>query len=125
MTESTRSLTFTPEEIEDGKLMAILAWIIFLVPLFAARDKRFAMFHTEQAIVLLIVFVPLYILITIITVAIGQVSGTMACIVSILSFGVWILYLVMWILGLVSAIQGKAKELPFIGQFGAKLNLVK
>jgi uncharacterized membrane protein len=121
----TRNLVFTPEEIEDGKVMAILAWIIFLVPLFAARDKRFAMFHTEQAIVLLIVFIPLYIIITVLTMIIGQVSGTLACIVSILSFGVWILYLVMWVMGLISAIQGKAKELPFIGQYGAKLNLVK
>lgn len=121
----SRNLTFTPEEIEDGKVMAILAWIIFLVPLFAARDKRFAMFHTEQAIVLLIVFIPLYIVITIITMIIGQVSGTLACIVSILSFGVWIVYLVLWVIGLISAIQGKAKELPFIGQYGAKLNLVK
>lgn len=121
----TRNLVFTPEEIEDGKVMAILAWIIFLVPLFAARDKRFAMFHTEQAIVLLIVFIPLYIVITVITMVIGQVSGTLACIVSILSFGVWILYLVMWVMGLISAIQGKTKELPFIGQYGAKLNLVK
>lgn len=121
----TRNLVFTPEEIEDGKVMAILAWFIFLIPLFAARDKRFAMFHTEQAIVLLIVIIPLYIFITVLTMIIGQVSGTLACIVSILSFGVWILYLVMWVMGLISAIQGKAKELPFIGQYGAKLNLVK
>ena len=121
----SRNLTFTPEEVEDGKMMAILAWIIFLVPLFAARDKRFAMFHTEQAIVLWAVTIILYIAVTVITIILGQVSDTLACIVSIMSMVVWLLYLVLWIIGLLSAIQGKAKELPIIGKFGAKLNLVK
>ncbi len=121
----SRNLTFTPEEVEDGKVMAILAWILFLIPLFAARDKRFAMFHTEQAIALWAVTIILYIVVTIITVILGQVSDTLACVVSILSVVVWLFYLVMWIMGLLSAIQGKAKALPIIGQFGAKLNLVK
>lgn len=121
----SRNLTFTPEEVEDGKMMAILAWIIFLIPLFAARDKRFAMFHTEQAIVLWAVTIILYIAVTVITIVLGQVSDTLACIVSIMSIVVWLFYLVLWIIGLLSAIQGKAKELPVIGKFGAKLNLVK
>ena len=121
----SRNLSFTPEEIEDGKVMAILAWIFFPIPLFAARDKRFAMFHTEQAIVLVIVEVVLYIGVTILSIIISQISSTMTCAISILSLVIWLFFLVMWILGLMSAIQGKAKELPVIGQYGAKLNLVK
>lgn len=121
----SRNLTFTPEEIEDGKMMAILAWIFWLIPLVAARDKRFAMFHVEQALALWIFTVILYIVVWILTVIIGQVSDTMACIVSVLSFVVWIFFLVFWILGIMSAIQGKTKEVPFIGKFGEKFNFVK
>lgn len=123
--ESKRNLQFTPEEIEDGKVMAILAWIIWLIPLLAARDKRYAMFHTEQALVLFIAFILIYIGISIITYIIGMISSTLACIVTILGIIPWILYIIFWIIGLISAIQGKTTPIPIIGIYGEKFNLVK
>lgn len=121
----TRQLNITPEEIESGKTMGILAYIFFLIPLLAARDNKYAMFHTEQAIVLWIAFFVIYIAIWIITFIVGQISSSIACLISILGFIPWIAYLVLWIMGLLNAIGGKVKELPVIGQYGAKLNLVK
>ena len=123
--ESKRNLQFTQEEINDGKGMAILAWIIFLVPLFAARDKKYAMFHTEQAIILWIFFIVIYFAIWILTIIIGQISSTLACIISGLGIIPWIAYIVFWIMGLISAIQGKTTPVPVIGIYGEKLNLVK
>ncbi|KAA0207458.1 MAG: hypothetical protein OZ913_10150 [Ignavibacteriaceae bacterium] len=122
---SERNLQFTPEEIESGKTMGILAWIIFLIPLFAARDQRYAMFQTEQAIILAIVGFVVYLGIWILTFIVGQISSGIACLISVLSFLPWVLYLVLWIIGLLGAIQGKTKPLPVIGQYGEKLNLVK
>lgn len=121
----TRQLNITPEEIESGKTMGILAYIFFVIPLLTARDNKFAMYHTEQAIILWIAFVIIYIALMILTYVIGMISNSIACVVSILGILPWIAYLVLWIMGLMNAIGGKVKELPVIGAYGAKLNLVK
>lgn len=121
----TRQLNITPEEIESGKTMGILAYIFFIIPLLASRDNKFAMYHTEQAIILWIAFIVIYIALWIVTFIIGQISSSIACVVSVLGILPWIAYIVLWIMGLMNAIGGKVKELPVIGQYGAKLNLVK
>lgn len=56
MSESTRSINVTPEEIQAGKTMAIISYLIFFIPLLMddMRNNKFVMFHTEQAIVLLL-----------------------------------------------------------------------
>jgi uncharacterized membrane protein len=129
MTDNTNTrpavAAITEAEIEDGKVMAILAYIIFLVPLLAARDKKYAMFHTEQALVLLITWFVIYIAFTILSIIISNISSTLGCGLSILSIIIWVAFLVFWLLGLINAIGGKLKELPIIGSYGAKFNLVK
>jgi uncharacterized membrane protein len=121
----TRQLNITPEEIESGKTMGILAYIFFIIPLLAARDNKFAMYHTEQAIILWIAFIVIYIALWIVTFIIGQISSSIACVVSIAGILPWIAYLVLWIMGLMNAIGGKVKELPVVGAYASKLNLVK
>lgn len=121
----TRQLNITPEEIESGKVMGILAYIFFIIPLLAARDNKFAMFHTEQSIILVVTSVVIWIAAFIINLIVSQISSSLACVISILTFLPWIAYLVLWIMGLLNAIGGKVKELPVIGKYGEKLNLVK
>lgn len=76
--------SMTQADIDDGKTMGILAYIFFIVPLFAARDKKFAMYHTEQAIALWIAFIGIYIVMTILTIIVNQISSTLGCVISIL-----------------------------------------
>jgi uncharacterized membrane protein len=129
MTDNTSTrpavASITQAEIEDGKVMGILAYILFLIPLFAARDKKFAMFHTEQAIILWIAFIVIYIVMMVLTIVVNMISSTLGCVISILGILPWLAYLVLWVMGLLNAIGGKLKELPVIGAYGAKLNLVK
>ena len=129
MAETTSSrpavASITEAEIQDGKTMAILAYIFFLIPLLAARDKKFAMFHTEQAIALWIAFIVIYIAAIILNIVVAQISSSLACVISILTFLPWLAYVVLWIMGLINAVGGKVKELPVIGPWGAKFNLVK
>jgi uncharacterized membrane protein len=129
MTDNTNTrpavAAITEADIQDGKTMAILAYIIWLIPLLAARDKKFAMFHTEQAIMMWIITIVFYIIVWILTFILSQISSIFACIVSILSLLVWLLFLVLVIMGIINAAGGKVKELPIIGPYGAKLNLVK
>jgi uncharacterized membrane protein len=40
------------EDINENKTMAILAYILFFVPLLAARESKFAMYHANQGLVL-------------------------------------------------------------------------
>lgn len=129
MTDNTNTrpavASITEAEIQDGKTMAILAYIFFIIPLLAARDKKYAMYHTEQAIMLWIAFIVIYIAIWILTFIVGQISSSLACIISILGIIPWLAYVVLWIMGLINAAGGKLKELPVIGSYAAKLNLVK
>lgn len=50
---------FDPGDIEQNKVMALLSYlgILVLVPLLAAKELRFARFHANQGLVLLIALV--------------------------------------------------------------------
>lgn len=112
MAESTRTLNITPEEIQQGKTMAIVAYLIFFIPLLMEdmRKNKFVMFHTEQSILIVI----LYVLVSIV--------GTLTCGVGMV---LYILCIVLQVIGIINAANGEVKLLPVIGQYGEKLNLVK
>lgn len=106
-----RQLNITPEEINSGKTMALVAYIIFFIPLLIEeqRKNKFVMYHTEQSILLVIL-------------------NVIICILGVfLPFIYFLLVLtfVLWIIGLINAVNGKVAELPIIGQFGKNFNLVK
>jgi len=129
MTDTTNTrpavASITEAEIQDGKVMAILAYIFFLIPLLAARSNKFAMYHTEQALINVIICWGAYIVLTILAIILGNLASFIACGISIISYIIWLAYLVFFIMGLLNAAGGKVKELPVIGSYGAKLNLVK
>ena len=110
MAETTNELNITPEEIEAGKTMAIISYFIFFVPFLVedARKNKFAMYHVQQSIVLLIA----YVICTILTVV-------------LIGLFLYIVVFILWLIGLINAIQGKAKPVPLIGSLGEKFNLVK
>ncbi|AGA67766.1 putative membrane protein [Desulfitobacterium dichloroeliminans LMG P-21439] len=101
---------FDPADIEKGKTMAGLAYILFFLPLIVCPDSSFGKFHANQGLLLLIT----------------SVAGTV--ILSVIPVIGWILLpiftlaiLALAILGLVNGLQGKVKRLPLIGKF----NLIK
>ncbi len=112
MAESTRNLNVTPEEIEKGKTMAIVAYLIFFIPLLMddMRNNKFVMFHTEQSILIVILYV------------IVSIVGTITCGIGMF---LYIGCLVLQIIGIMNASNGQMKPLPLIGQYGEKFNLVK
>lgn len=46
--------TYTPEDIEKNKTMAGLAYLLFFLPLIACPESKYAKFHANQALLLLI-----------------------------------------------------------------------
>jgi uncharacterized membrane protein len=93
-------------DINSNKVMAILAYlgILVLIPLFAAKDSKFARFHTNQGLLLLLVAILCGVISRIPVIGfIGSILGFISGIFAII--------------GIVYAIQGKAKELPLIGKY--------
>lgn len=95
-----------PADADANKLMAILAYlgILVLIPLFAAKDSKFARFHTNQGLILFICSVVIF--------CIGKIPG-LGAIAWILDVAVVILA----IIGIINAAKGNAKELPLLGKF--------
>lgn len=113
--DSTTS--FEKSDIERNKVMAILAYIswLVLIPIFAAPKSKFARFHANQGLVLAITEIIWWIVQGILSAILYAISWRLGFISSILSL-VNILFLVMAIIGIVNAANGKAKELPVIGK---------
>lgn len=109
---------FSQQDIESNKVMAILAYlgILVLVPIFAAKESKFARFHANQGLILFLAGIAYYIVLTIISAIILAISWKLYFIITILSL-VWLVFLVLAIIGIVNAAGGKAKELPVIGKF--------
>lgn len=96
---------FTKEDINKNKGMAVLAYIIFLIPLLAARESKFAKFHTNQGLLLFIAGVALNI--------ISQIMPAMIYLILVPLANLAIF--VLAILGIINAAKGEAKPLPLIG----------
>ena len=99
---------------------------LFLVPMFAAKESKFAQFHARQGAMLYIAAIGGAILMYIVSFAIGVVAGIVgipfvACLGTILYWGVMAVFFVVAILGAVNALQLQEKELPVLGPFAAKL----
>lgn len=82
-------------DAKTTSIVAYMTWIGFFVALLAG-DKEGAKFHLNQALVILIFFIPVFIP------CIGQIWG--------------IFMVICWILGLVAAINQEEKEVPLIGR---------
>lgn len=105
---------YDPNDIEQNKVMALLAYlsILVLIPIFAAPKSKFARFHVNQGIVLAIAEVIASILAGILTSIpfIGWLFGIVFGLIDLAAF-------ILAVLGILNAVNGKAKELPFIGKF--------
>ncbi|MBR1926894.1 MAG: hypothetical protein IJ840_03970, partial [Bacteroidales bacterium] len=98
--------TCDPDDINANKLMAVLAYfgILVLIPLFAAKESKYARFHVNQGLILLICCV--------VSIAISRIPGV--------AFIAWILNIFIFVLaviGIINAVKGKTKEIPLVGKY--------
>lgn len=109
---------FDPRDIQNNKVMAILAYfgILVLIPIFAAKESKFARFHANQGLILFIAGIAYSIAYNIIVAILLSISWRLYWVSYILSL-VWLFFLVLAIIGIINAAQGKAKELPLVGSF--------
>lgn len=109
-------------DAQNNKAMGILSYIgiLFLIPLFAAKQSKFAQFHARQGLTL-VVFDFAYLIATSIINAIlynllpWTMFGVYTAISYIFSLAS-IFFFVLAIIGIVNACKGECKELPLIGK---------
>ena len=102
------------KEADNDKLMGLLAYlsILVLVPILAASDSKFARFHANQGLLLLIC-----------EAVWSAVSGVLGVIffwipfISLPLSALNVVFLVFTIIGIVNVCNGEEKELPIIGKY--------
>lgn len=105
-------MTEKKDPIEDGKSLAILAYVMIIGTLIAwsinsEKKNKFASFHIRQAIGLDLLFIVFGILVT------GFDSW-------IVTTPFYLFVMVLWGFGLAGAVQGKITYLPFFGDLFQK-----
>lgn len=129
--ETQTTVYVDPQDAEKNKLFGILSYIpfLFLIPLFATPDSKFAKFHANQGLLLTIVAVILWIVQRIINGIIvramyrnilhnpfgAAAGGGFAA--TLISLVVWAVISVLAIIGIIAANKGECKPLPLIGKF--------
>lgn len=116
---------FDPQDIAANKTYGIIACfgILFFIPLVVAPQSKYGRFFANQGLILLISAFAIGIVSAIITTILGVISAFGSIFVifgllsMLLSFIFWVIPFVLFIMLLMSAVNGKAKELPFIGKF--------
>jgi len=101
---------YDKDDIENNKVICALAYIpiLFFLPLIACpKDSKFAKFHANQGLLLLILAI------------VCNVIGSLIGLIPFVGTIVWILLEIVlvgaFLFGLINTLQGKAKELPLIG----------
>ena len=104
-------LEVDPTDIEKNKGIAILAYILFFIPLLAAKESKFAMYHANQGLILFMAAVIINV--------VGAIIPIIGWLIIIPLGNVAVL---IWaILGIIKAAGGKIEPLPLIGKY----NLLK
>lgn len=98
-----------PEDIKKNKVMAVLSYfgILVLIPILCAKNSKFARFHANQGLVLFIIEALVFPLLSIIFkgwVLLNWILGLLGLVIFVFA-----------VLGIVYAVQGKAKEIPILG----------
>ena len=99
-------------EIESGKTMAGISYlgiIGFLIAIIAGRENRYTMFHAQQSLLLVILFLVRF------------MPGTPFFVDSIVGLFVFVLC----VIGLINGFSGKVEPLPLLGTLAYNFGLCK
>lgn len=103
--------SFSPQDVEANKVMAVLAYLSWLVviPIFGAKDSPYARFHANQGLVLFLA--------ELIWGVFAGITASFLWFLGLILNLAHLAFVVLMILGIVNAARGRAKELPVIGRF--------
>lgn len=98
-----------PKDLEQNRAITYLSYLglLFLVPMLAKKESKFAQFHAKQGLVL----------------TIGWIIGAFLMPFFGLGFLVEIFVIILSIMGLLNVNNGKMNDLPIVGDLAKKINL--
>ena len=107
-----------PRDAEENKMMAILSYIFFFVPLLAGTYKTspFVKFHANQGTVLAICAIVYGVAYSILSVILAFIPILGWLLIAVLGL-VSLVFPVLIILGIINVVNGKLAPLPIIGKF--------
>jgi len=104
-TNKTENKNLDLVDVENNKIVAALAYIIFFIPLLVSRDSKFATYHANQGLLIFIASIIINI--------VGAIIPILGWLIIIPFGNLAIIALV--IIGIVNALKGLRKPLPLIG----------
>jgi len=118
---------FTPDaaDVEQNKVFAVLSYLpplLFLVPLLAARQSKFAMYHCNQGLVLTLAAIAAGIVNAILGIILVFIPVLGLLLMTLLHLGIFVGIVVLVVMGIINAANGVCKPLPLIGN---RFTLVK
>lgn len=119
---------FDPMDIKQNKVMAVLAYLglLVLVPIFAAKNSKYARFHASQGLNITIIYFAQLIIYYVLSIIIRMIyfgtgifgiGGIFIAFLNIINTIILLILCAFAIYGIVNAVQGKCKKLPIIGKF--------
>ncbi len=105
--ENSPNLQIDPADAENNMVMGIIAYILFFIPLLAAKESPFAMYHANQGLTLFLAAL-------IVSVA-GSIIPLLGWFI-ILPLGM-LGCLILAIIGIINAVNKKCQPLPLIGKY--------
>jgi uncharacterized membrane protein len=106
----------------NRSIMIVLSylWLLALVPLLVEKDDREVQWHAKHGIVLMVAEIVLWIAVSIVTMVLSMVSGVLGCVVTLLTFGLWIGILVVHVMAIIKGINGGRFIIPGVSEYANK-----
>jgi uncharacterized membrane protein len=109
----------------DPKLAGLLCYILGLITglIFFLIEKSNAVvrFHAAQSIVFSVATIALWIVLTIVSIVLYQISWTLGNLFNLLTLLVWLGLFIVWIILLVKGYSGQKWKLPVLGDMAERL----
>ena len=101
--------TFDKKDIDDNKVLACLSYvgILFLIPLLAAKQSKFAMEHAKQGLVMFI----------------AGIIGSFIFWFPIIGWALALAFFIVDLIAFIKCLMGEFWEVPLIGQYRSKFKL--
>jgi uncharacterized membrane protein len=112
-------------DVEQNKVFAVLSYLppfLFLVPLLAARQSKFAMYHCNQGIVLTLAAFVVWIALMVLGMVLFFMPFLGHLLIFLLNLGTFVGIVALVVMGIINAANGVCKPLPLIG---SRFTLVK
>jgi uncharacterized membrane protein len=118
MTDAT-----TPGAQSSNKgIMIVLSylWLLALVPLLVEKEDKEVQWHAKHGIVLMVAEIVLWIAVTIVSFILSSMSLALGCVVTLLTFGLWLGILVVHVLCIVKGVNGQRFLIPGVSEYASR-----